>query len=103
MNQLDLSSILDAFSSPVMVAKPVYDGSKLADFEILHINEAFKKSIKHSICSCHSFLEIRDILNADIPWFDIAEKTINGINLEPVTYYSEQLHCWIILPQEDSL
>ena len=95
MNQLDLSSILDAFSSPVMVAKPVYDGSKLADFEILHINEAFKKSIKHSICSGHSFLEIRDILNADIPWFDIAEKTINGINLEPVTYYSEQLHCWM--------
>ena len=39
MNQLDLSSILDAFSSPVMVAKPVYDGSKLADFEILHIND----------------------------------------------------------------
>ena len=95
MNQLDLSSILDAFSSPVMVAKPVYDGSKLADFEILHINEAFKKSIKHSICSGHSFLEIRDILNSDIPWFDIAEKTINGINLEPVTYYSEQLHCWM--------
>ena len=95
MNQLDLSSILDAFSSPVMVAKPVYDGSKLADFEILHINEAFKKSIKHSICSGHSFLEIRDILNADIPWFDIAEKTIDGINLEPVTYYSEQLHCWM--------
>ena len=95
MNQLDLSSILDAFSSPVMVAKPVYDGSKLADFEILHINEAFKKSIKHSICSGHSFLEIRDILNADIPWFDIAEKTINGINLEPVTYYSEQLHRWM--------
>ena len=95
MNQLDLSSILDAFSSPVMVAKTVYDGSKLADFEILHINEAFKKSIKHSICSGHSFLEIRDILNADIPWFDIAEKTINGINLEPVTYYSEQLHCWM--------
>ena len=95
MNQLDLSSILDAFSSPVMVAKPVYDGSKLADFEILHINEAFKKSITHSICSGHSFLEIRDILNADIPWFDIAEKTINGINLEPVTYYSEQLHCWM--------
>lgn len=95
MNQLDLSSILDAFSSPVMVAKPVYDGSKLTDFEILHINDAFKKSIKHSICSSHSFLEIRDKLNTDIPWFDIAEKTINGINLEPVTYYSEQLHCWM--------
>lgn len=95
MNQLDLSSILDAFSSPVMVAKPVYDGSKLTDFEILHINEAFKKSIKHSICSGHSFLEIRDKLNTDIPWFDIAEKTINGINLDPVTYYSEQLHCWM--------
>lgn len=94
MTEPNLSSILDAFSSPILIAKPIFEGSKLVDFEVLLINEAYKNTVNTISAPSRRFSEFKHLINRDVPWFDIAEKTINGIIVDPYTYYSEISHCW---------
>lgn len=94
MIEPNLTSILDAFSSPILIAKPVFESSKLVDFEVLLVNEAYRKTVNTISSPMRRFSDFKNEINRDVPWFDIAEKTINGINVEPYTYYSEISHCW---------
>lgn len=94
MTEPNLTSILDAFSSPILIAKPVFDGSKLIDFEVLLVNDAYRRTVNTISTPMRRLSEFKDEINHDVPWFDIAEKTINGIEVEPYTYYSEISHCW---------
>ena len=94
MTEPDLTSILDAFSSPILVIRPVKDGSRITDFECVHFNESFKSAVHPSISKCRKFSEFKDLLNRDVAWFDLGEKAANGILIAPVVYYSELSHAW---------
>lgn len=97
MNEPDLTSILNAFTSPVLIAKPILKDSKLEDFEVEYINDCFKNSIAKEISEYKKYSEIKNMLNRDVPWLDLGEKAINGIVCKPHTYYSELSHAWFRL------
>lgn len=94
MNDPDFSSILNAFSSPILIAKPIHDGSKITDFELVFANESFYSSVNPNISNCKKFSDLRDLLNPDIPWIDLGDKALNGIFVSPIDYYSELSNAW---------
>ena len=94
MNEPDFTSILNAFSSPVLIAKPVRNGSKVVDFEIFFTNESFINNITAKITKCTKFSEFKNLLCQEVPWFDSGEKTLNGIIVPPIDYYSELSEAW---------
>lgn len=94
MNDPDFSSILNAFSSPILIAKPIHDGSKITDFELVFANESFYSSVNPNISNCRKFSDLRDLLTPDIPWIDLGDKALNGIFVSPLDYYSELSNAW---------
>ena len=96
MNEPDFSSILNAFSSPILIAKPSHDGSKITDFELVFANESFYSSVNPNISSCRKFSDLKDLLNPDIPWIDLGDKALNGIFVSPIDYYSELSNAWFV-------
>lgn len=94
MNDPDFSSILNAFSSPILIAKPIHDGSKITDFELVFANESFYSSVNPNISNCRKFSDLRDLLTPDIPWIDLVDKALNGIFVSPIDYYSELSNAW---------
>lgn len=94
MNDSDFSSILNAFSSPILIAKPIHDGSKITDFELVFANESFYSSVNPNISNCKKFSDLRDLLTPDIPWIDLGDKALNGIFVSPIDYYSELSNAW---------
>lgn len=94
MNEPDFSSILNAFSSPILIAKPIHDGSKITDFELVFANESFYSSVNPNISNCRKFSDLKDLLNPDIPWIDLGDKALNGIFVSPIDYYSELSNAW---------
>lgn len=94
MNEPDFTSILNAFSSPVLIAKPVRNGSKVVDFEIFFTNESFINNITAKITKCTKFSEFKNLLCQEVPWFDSGEKTLNSIIVPPIDYYSELSEAW---------
>jgi len=94
MDELDFMSILNAFSSPILVAKPIKANNRTKDFELVFFNDMFIKQINHALSDCHYFHEFRQFLSADVPWLDLADKALNNIPVDPVTYYSELSDAW---------
>lgn len=94
MNEPDISTILDAFSTPVLVAKPVFEGSKLVDFELVYENKALINAASSSITNCKKFSDLKNIVSNDVPWLDLGEKASNGIIVSPIEYYSEVSKRW---------
>lgn len=94
MEVLDFMSILNAFSSPILVAKPIKNENRTEDFELAFFNDAFTKQINHTLLGFRYYHEFKDYLSPDVPWLDIADKVLNNIPCEPVTYYSEVSESW---------
>ncbi|MBQ1628148.1 MAG: GGDEF domain-containing protein [Treponema sp.] len=94
MKELDFTSVLDAFTSPILIARPILKDSFLEDIEVVYVNDSFRNSVSPEIAHCHKLSEFRDKLNNDVPWIDIGEKACHGIVCEPYTYYSELSHKW---------
>ncbi len=94
MDELDFLSILNAFSSPILVAKPIKSNNRTKDFELVFFNDTFIKQINHALSDCRYFHEFKQFLSADVPWLDLADKALNGIPVDPVTYYSELSNAW---------
>ncbi len=94
MTDPDFSSILNAFSSPILIAKPIRNGTRLVDFELVFANETFLKCVSKKILNCKRFTEFKHLMNSDVPWFDLGEKALNGINVEPIDYYSSLSNSW---------
>lgn len=94
MNEPDFSSILNAFSSPILIAKPIRDGSKIIDFELVFANNSFFSSVSPKISKCHKFSEFKDLLNHNVPWIDLGDKALNEIFVYPIDYYSELSNSW---------
>ena len=91
---LDFLSILNAFSSPILVAKPLKANNRTKDFELVFSNETFIRQINHALSDCHYFHEFKQFLSPDVPWLDLADKALNNIPVDPITYYSELSDAW---------
>lgn len=89
-----LLSVLNTFSSPILICSPIYKKNKLIDLEILYQNEAFKNQIYYFTDENSKNMQIISKINASIPWLNIAEEVLNKINIDPITYYSEKSHTW---------
>lgn len=100
MIEPDFTSILNAFSSPILVAKPVREGSEIKDFELVFTNKAFLEQVNNSIGNAKRLSEFKERLNPEIPWFDMAEKAINKIPIEPIEYYSITNKNWFKLQMQ---
>ncbi len=94
MNEPDFPSILNAFSSPILIAKPIHDGSKVIDFELVFANDSFYSSVSPKISACKRFSEFKDMLNHTVPWIDLGDKAMNGIFVAPIDYFSELSNSW---------
>ncbi len=90
----DFSSILNAFSSPILIAKPIQDGSKIVDFELVFANDSFYSSVSPKISACKRFSEFKDLLNHTVPWIDLGDKAMNGIFVAPIDYFSDLSNSW---------
>lgn len=97
MNEPDFPSILNAFSSPILIAKPIHDGSKVIDFELVFANDSFYSSVSPKISACKRFSEFKDMLNHTVPWIDLGDKAMNGIFVAPIDYFSELSNSWFEL------
>lgn len=96
MNEQDFSSILNAFSSPILIARPIFNdsNSKIIDFDFIFCNESFSKTINSKLLKYKKFSEFESLLNHTIPWIDLAEKALRGIVVEPIDYYSTISNAW---------
>ncbi|MBQ5999845.1 MAG: hypothetical protein IJL70_10315 [Treponema sp.] len=52
MKELDLTSVLDAFTSPVLIARPILKDSFLEDIEVVYVNDSFRNSVSSEIANC---------------------------------------------------
>ena len=94
LNQKDFMSIMNSISSPVIVARPIILPQGQKDFELVFFNEAFSRTVSKTILKFHYFHEFKALLSTEVPWNDIADKAINKIPCEPVTYFSDLSNGW---------
>ena len=85
---------MNSISSPVIVARPVVLQEGQKDFELVFFNEAFSHTVSKTILKCHYFHEFKALLSTEVPWNDMADKAINKIPCEPVTYFSDLSNGW---------
>ena len=94
LNQKDFMSIMNSISSPVIVARPIILPQGQKDFELVFFNEAFSRTVSKTILKFHYFHEFKALLSTEVPWNDMADKAINRIPCEPVTYFSDLSNGW---------
>ena len=94
MEEIDFMSIFNAFDSPILVAKPLKAENRTRDFELVFYNDTFIKQINHALADCRYYHEIKQFLSPDVPWLDLADKAMNNIPVEPISYYSELSDAW---------
>ena len=85
---------MNSISSPVIVARPIILPQGQKDFELVFFNEAFSRTVSKTILKCHYFHEFKALLSTEVPWNDMADKAINRIPCEPVTYFSDLSNGW---------
>lgn len=94
LNQKDFMSIMNSISSPLIVARPIILPQGQKDFELVFFNEAFSRIVSKTILKFHYFHEFKALLSTEVPWNDMADKAINKIPCEPVTYFSDLSNGW---------
>ena len=85
---------MNSISSPVIVARPIILPQGQKDFELVFFNEAFSHTVSKTILKFHYFHEFKALLSTEVPWNDMADKAINKIPCEPVTYFSDLSNGW---------
>ena len=94
LNQKDFMSIMNSIFSPLIVARPIILPQGQKDFELVFFNEAFSRTVSKTILKFHYFHEFKALLSTEVPWNDMADKAINKIPCEPVTYFSDLSNGW---------
>ena len=94
LNQKDFMSIMNSIFSPLIVARPIILPQGQKDFELVFFNEAFSHTVSKTILKFHYFHEFKALLSTEVPWNDMADKAINKIPCEPVTYFSDLSNGW---------
>ncbi|MDD6899556.1 MAG: bifunctional diguanylate cyclase/phosphodiesterase [Treponema porcinum] len=87
-------SIMNSIFSPLIVARPIILPQGQKDFELVFFNEAFSRTVSKTILKFHYFHEFKALLSTEVPWNDMADKAINRIPCEPVTYFSDLSNGW---------
>ena len=85
---------MNSISSPLIVARPIILPQGQKDFELVFFNEAFSRTVSKTILKFHYFHEFKALLSTEVPWNDMADKAINRIPCEPVTYFSDLSNGW---------
>ena len=85
---------MNSISSPLIVARPIILPQGQKDFELVFFNEAFSHIVSKTILKFHYFHEFKALLSTEVPWNDMADKAINKIPCEPVTYFSDLSNGW---------
>ena len=92
--ELDFTYILNNYASPILIIKPVYDGSKISDFEIIFKNETFLSQLNYSITNYKFYSEFKDKITEKIDWIGLAERALKNETLQPVVYKSNLVNNW---------
>ena len=85
---------MNSIFSPLIVARPIILPQGQKDFELVFFNEAFSRIVSKTILKFHYFHEFKALLSTEVPWNDMADKAINKIPCEPVTYFSDLSNGW---------
>lgn len=92
---LNLLSILDNLSAPIIVATPIKDFSgKITDFDIIYTNEELKKAAGFIIQNKPKWSDFSMNITSDIPWFKMALDAIAGRFYDDVKYFSPSTQAW---------
>ncbi len=92
---LNLLSILDNISAPIVVATPVKDLSgKIIDFDIIYTNEELKEAAGFIIQNKPKWSDFSMNITSDIPWFKMALDAIAGRFYDDVKYFSPSTQAW---------
>ena len=92
---LNLSSILDNLSAPVLVATPIKDSTgKIIDFDIIYTNEELKQAAGFVIQNKPKWSDFSMNITSDIPWFKMALDSIAGRFYDDVKYFSPSTQAW---------
>lgn len=92
---LNLLSILDNLSAPIIVATPIKDPSgKITDFDIIYTNEELKKAAGFIIQNKPKWSDFSMNITSDIPWFKMALDAIAGRFYDDVKYFSPSTQAW---------
>ena len=92
--ELDFTYILSNYASPILIVKPVYDGSKITDFEIVFKNETFLSQLNYSITKYSYYSEFKDKITDKVDWLGLAEKALKNEEIQPVVYKSNLVDNW---------
>ena len=92
---LNLRSILDNISAPIVVATPIKDLSgKIIDFDIIYTNEELKQAAGFVIQNKPKWSDFSMNITSDIPWFKMALDAIAGRFYDDVKYFSPSTQAW---------
>jgi len=92
---LNLLSILDNISAPIVVATPIKDHSgKIIDFDIIYTNEELKQAAGFVIQNKPKWSDFSMNITSDIPWFKMALDAIAGRFYDDVKYFSPSTQAW---------
>ena len=92
---LNLLSILDHISAPIVVATPIKDQSgKIIDFDIIYTNEELKQAAGFVIQNKPKWSDFSMNITSDIPWFKMALDAIAGRFYDDVKYFSPSTQAW---------
>lgn len=81
-------SIFNAISTPILIAKPVYNKTDIIDFEVLYVNNAFdEKLIK--IETGERFTDFKAKISKNIDWFSMGVEATLHDAVSEARYYSE--------------
>lgn len=97
----NFKNIINAISSPLLVAEPVLDSEKkIIDFHVAFQNEAFSKAANYVISESLLFSQFKSKINQDIPWFKMGVKTAKDGMKSETTYYSPVNKAWFHIEME---
>ena len=85
---------LDNASIPVVIGKPINDGDKVVDFEILYLNQFFNKIFGNFIQEGMFYSQVKESLGKGMPWVDSVTKLMETGETQINTFYSPNFSCW---------
>ena len=103
MNFLDTEKcsakdVLNAIRFPLVIAEAVQTdyGTRdfTKDFKLIFFNKACYEQLDNAILKCEYYHDVKKYLSFEVPWLDMADKAMNGIPFEAVTYFSSLSNAW---------
>jgi diguanylate cyclase (GGDEF)-like protein len=85
---------LDNASIPVVIGKPINDGDKVVDFEILYLNQFFNKIFGNFVQEGMFYSQVKESLGKGMPWVDSVTKLMETGETQINTFYSPNFSCW---------